>query len=130
MSDILQYQNYYASVHFSATDEVFYGKILGINDLVSFEGMSVKELKKSFKEAVEDYLEVCEATGKPPEKTYKGTFNVRVPSTLHKQAALFAAIHNITLNEFVKKALSFTLSHKKDIDLDKDDEQHSLMETA
>jgi predicted HicB family RNase H-like nuclease len=130
MSDILQYQNYYASVHFSATDEVFYGKILGINDLVSFEGMSVKELKKSFKEAVEDYLEVCEATGKPPEKTYKGTFNVRVPTTLHKQAALFAAIHNITLNEFVKKALSFTLSHKKDIDLDKDDEQHSLMETA
>jgi hypothetical protein len=44
MNDILQYKNYYASVNFSAADEVFYGKLLGINDLVSFEGASVKEL--------------------------------------------------------------------------------------
>lgn len=130
MNDILQYQNYYASVHFSAADEVFYGKILGIDDLVSFEGESVKELKTSFEEAVEDYLESCASIGKAPEKTYKGTFNVRVPSNLHKQAAIFAAIHNITLNEFVKKALSFTLHHKDDIDLGTNDEQQSLMETA
>jgi len=109
MNDILQYKNYYASVHFSAGDEVFYGKILGINDLVSFEGSSVKELKKAFKEAVEDYLDACMEVGKNPEKTYKGTFNVRVPVTLHKEASLFAAIHNITLNEFVKTALAFTL---------------------
>jgi predicted HicB family RNase H-like nuclease len=58
MNDILQYKNYYAAVHFSADDEVFYGKILGINDLVSFDGSSVKELKKAFKDAVEDYLEI------------------------------------------------------------------------
>ncbi len=85
MNNILQYKSYYASVHFSAGDEVFYGTILGINDLVSFEGSSVKELKKAFKDAVEDYLETCLAIGKVPEKTYKGTFNVRVPVTLHKK---------------------------------------------
>ncbi|QKJ28318.1 type II toxin-antitoxin system HicB family antitoxin [Mucilaginibacter mali] len=117
MSDIIQYQNYYASVHFSAADEVFYGKILGINDLVSFEGASVKELKAAFEEAVEDYIEFCAEIGKTPEKTYKGTFNVRVSSALHKEAAIFAAVNNITLNDFVKKALSFTLSHKNQIDL-------------
>jgi predicted HicB family RNase H-like nuclease len=130
MNDILQYQNYYASVHFSAADEVFYGRILGINDLVSFEGASVKELKTAFEEAVEDYLELCKEIGKMPEKTYKGTFNVRVSSALHKQAATFAAVHNITLNDFVKKALSFTLNHKNEIDLGSNDEQQSLMETA
>lgn len=58
MNDVLKYKNYYAEVHFSAEDEVFYGKVLGINDLVSFEGASVKELKKGFKEAVEDYLKI------------------------------------------------------------------------
>jgi len=116
MSDILQYQHYFASVHFSSEDEVFYGKILGINDLISFEGTSVKELKKSFKEAVEDYIETCLTVGKAPEKTYKGTFNVRVPANLHKEAALFAAVHNITLNEFVKVALSFTLHRKEEVD--------------
>ena len=129
MNDILQYKNYYASVHFSAVDEVFYGKILGINDLVSFEGFSVKELKKAFEEAVEDYLETCIEIGKMPERTYKGTFNVRVPSELHKEASLFAAVHNITLNQFVKAALSFTLQHKDEINrvIDNDD---MMMEPA
>jgi predicted HicB family RNase H-like nuclease len=122
MNDILQYQNYYASVHFSAADEVFYGRILGINDLISFEGASVQELKAAFEEAVEDYLETCATIGKTPEKTYKGTFNVRVSSALHKEAATFAAVHNITLNEFVKKALAFTLDRKDEMHMALDNE--------
>ncbi|WP_462267265.1 type II toxin-antitoxin system HicB family antitoxin [Mucilaginibacter sp.] len=115
MTDIIQYKGYYATVHFSADDEIFFGKILGIDDLVSFEGSSVQELKAAFEEAVEDYLETCLALNKAPGKTYKGTFNVRVPATLHKEAAVFAAVRNITLNEFVKVALSYTLQHKEDI---------------
>jgi predicted HicB family RNase H-like nuclease len=115
MNDILQYKNYFASIHFSAVDEIFYGKILGINDLINFEGSSVQELKSSFEEAVEDYLDLCNEIKKSPDKTYKGTFNVRVPSGLHKEASLFAATHNITLNELVKAALSFTLHHKDEI---------------
>lgn len=58
MDEILRYKNFYAKVHFSAADEVFYGKILGVDDLI-FEGSSVKGLKAAFKEAVEDYLETC-----------------------------------------------------------------------
>jgi predicted HicB family RNase H-like nuclease len=115
MNDILQYKDYYASVHFSAEDEVCYGKILGINDLVSFEGSSVRELKKSFHEAVEDYLATCEQAGKDPDKTYKGTFNVRIPSDLHKEAAVFAAINNVSLNDFVKTAIHYALLHRHDV---------------
>jgi predicted HicB family RNase H-like nuclease len=115
MNDIIQYKDYYASVHFSAEDEIFYGKIIGINDLVSFEGSSVKELKKSFHEAVDDYLETCAHVGKEPEKTYKGTFNVRIPVELHKEAALFAAINNVSLNDFVKTAINYALLHKRDV---------------
>ncbi|WP_442587488.1 type II toxin-antitoxin system HicB family antitoxin [Pedobacter sp. AW31-3R] len=122
MNDILQYKNYHGSVHFSAADEVFHGKILAINDLVSFEGASVSELKLAFQEAVEDYLETCLKIGKAPEKTYRGTFNVRVPSALHKQASLFAAIHNITLNEFVKTALTYTLKHQEQFNQSLEDE--------
>ncbi|MHB1177047.1 MAG: type II toxin-antitoxin system HicB family antitoxin [Daejeonella sp.] len=112
MNDILQYKDYYASVHFSTADDVFHGKILGINDLVSFEGSSVSELKIGFKDAVEDYLQTCLQIGKTPDKTYKGTFNVRVSPELHQQASLFAAVNNITLNEFVKTALAYALKHK------------------
>ena len=127
MNDVIQYKNYYGSVQFSAADEVFYGKIIGIKDLISFEGASVAELKSAFEEAVEDYLDICLEIGKEPEKTYKGTFNVRVPSSLHKEAALFAAAHNITLNEFVKKALSFTLRRKDEVDRSLDDVQQTVL---
>jgi len=113
MNDVLQYKDYIGSVHFSTEDDIFYGRILGIDDLVSFEGASVTALKKSFHEAVDDYLETCAAVGKEPNKTYKGTFNVRIPTELHKRAAIFASLSNISLNDFIKTAIDFTLSHKQ-----------------
>ncbi|GAA4213046.1 hypothetical protein GCM10022289_44650 [Pedobacter jeongneungensis] len=73
MNDILSYKNYYASVHYSSVDEVFFGKMLAINDLVTFEGDSVKVLKIAFEEAVGDYLETCAEVGKVPDKTYRGS---------------------------------------------------------
>jgi len=115
MNDILQYKGYYAAVHFSADDDVFFGKLLGIDDLVNFEGASVKELKKAFHEAVDDYLETCEELGKEPNKTYKGSFNVRISTDLHKAAAVFASVHNISLNDFVKTAIDYALQHKEDV---------------
>lgn len=113
MNDILQYKGYYADIHFSAEDEVFYGKLIGINDLVNFEADSVKGLKKAFKDAVDDYLETCRNLNKAPDKTYKGSFNVRIPSELHKEAAMFAALKKITLNDFVRYAIDFTISKEK-----------------
>jgi predicted HicB family RNase H-like nuclease len=115
MNDILQYKGYYASLNFSSEDEVFYGKLLGIDDLVNFEGASVKELKKAFHEAVDDYLETCEELGKEPNKTYKGSFNIRIPTDLHKAAAIFASVNNISLNDFIRTAINYALLHKEDV---------------
>lgn len=113
MNDLLHYKGYYADIHFSAEDEVFFGRVIGINDLVNFEANSVKGLKKAFLEAVEDYLKTCRELNKTPDKTYKGSFNVRIPSELHRQAAIFAAIKNITLNDFVRYAIDYTINNEK-----------------
>ena len=115
MIDNLKYKDYTATVHYSAKDEVFFGKVVGINDLITFEGSSVSELKTGFAEAIEDYLESCQAMAKSPDKTYKGVFNVRVPSSLHKEVALSASQYKMTLNDFVKTALSYAVNHKSDI---------------
>ena len=114
MTDILQYGDYLASVHFSAEDEVFFGKIIGINDSVTFEGSTVNELKKAFRAAVEDYLETCKALQKEPEKIYKGSFNVRIPSELHRKAVLYSAIKKMSLNDFVRYAIEYTLTRATD----------------
>lgn len=113
MNDTLQYKGYYADIHFSAEDEVFYGQLIGINDVVNFEADSVKRLKKVFIEAVEDYLATCNEINKSPDKTYKGSFNVRISSELHRQAAIFAAIKKVTLNDFVRYAIDVTIANEK-----------------
>ncbi len=105
MKDVLIYQDYIGSVHFNSDDEVFFGKIEGIDDLVSFEGSSVNELKKSFEEAVEDYIEICTINNKENEKSYKGSFNVRIPSDIHKKAKRLATLKGISLNQFIQHAV-------------------------
>ena len=105
MKDFLMYKDYLGSVHFNAEDEVFFGKIEGIDDLVSFEGSSVSELKKSFEDAVEDYIALCKETNKNSEKSYKGSFNVRIPSEMHKKAKRLAIMKGISLNQFVQHAV-------------------------
>jgi len=105
MSDTMTYKGYIGTVRFSEEDEVFYGKIEAINDLIMFEGQSVKELKKAFHEAVDDYLETCKEMGREPQKPFKGSFNVRIPSDLHRKAVKKATMMGVSLNQFVQKAL-------------------------
>ncbi len=105
MNNCMKYKNFYGSVEYSDEDECFYGKVLGINSLILFEGESVTELKKSFHEMVDEYLEDCKRKGESPEKTYKGSFNVRVTPELHKRAVLRAADEGISLNTLVEKAI-------------------------
>lgn len=109
----LTYNCYTASLSYNSDDEVFFGKVIGVNDLIVFEGPSVTELKNGFQEAIDDYLETCEAIGKSPDKTYKGSFNVRVPAGLHKKVATFASQHDVSLNDFVKSVLVYAMNHEE-----------------
>ncbi len=73
MTNFLKYKGYSATINFSVEDKVFYGNILGINDVVTFEGTSIKEVKNAFHKAVNDYLATCLALNKEPEKPSKET---------------------------------------------------------
>jgi predicted HicB family RNase H-like nuclease len=116
MKNYFEYEGYIGSVEFSAEDRVFFGKIHGINDLVTFEGASVNELEAAFKEAIIDYLKTCEELGKKPDKTYKGSFNVRVSEKLHQDSALLAKKKGVNLNELVKASLSYMVQHEELLD--------------
>jgi len=71
MNNLLEYKGYYGTVEFSAADNILFGKVLGINGLISFEGNSIKNLKNDFEGAINDYLDMCEEKGIDPEKAYK-----------------------------------------------------------
>jgi len=105
MNDKLLYKEFIGTVHYSTKDSVFYGKIEGINDLVTFEGENVKDLKASFEEAVEDYIELCKEIEKEPLKSFKGSFNVRISPKLHSKAFKFASLNGTSLNQLVSEAI-------------------------
>src|SRR5258706_7651576 len=113
MIDNLNYKDYIARIHYSNEDDIFYGKIIGINDLIMFEGSSIKELKRELKKAVDDYLQTCKTLKKEPNKTYKGSFNIRIPSDLHRKAALCASLQRISLNDFVRQSIESLLLNKE-----------------
>lgn len=85
--NVLKYKDYVGSVEYSAADERFFGKIIGLPDLATFEGDSAASLKKAFAEAADDYLAVCQETGKSLQRTYEGPFNVRISPELHRETA-------------------------------------------
>lgn len=110
MRDVLKYKEFIGSVHFGAADKVFYGKIEGINDLVTFEGDTVEKLEKAFHEAADDYIVLCREAKKKPRKSYMGSFNVRIPSSVHSKAAENAFSRGVSLNQFVQTAIERELN--------------------
>ena len=106
MSNTIEYKGYVGNIEFSENDGVFYGKVQGVRSLISYEGRNAEELINDFHLAVDDYLELCAERGTEPEKAYKGTFNIRISPELHKNAAIYATEHKISLNSVVENALS------------------------
>ena len=101
----MTYKGYLGSVNYSDKDQVFFGKIEGINGLVNFEGESVKELTTAFHEAVDDYLAYCEDEGIEPDKSYTGVLNVRLTPAIHRQIAMLALQAGLSINAYIKEAL-------------------------
>jgi predicted HicB family RNase H-like nuclease len=105
MKDMMQYKEYYGSVHYSDEDRVFYGKVEFIRALISYEGTNVQSLRQAFEEAVDDYLETCKEKSIVVERPFKGSFNVRVGADLHRRIALAAERKGLTLNGYIVDVL-------------------------
>ena len=105
MNNTIEYKGYLGSVEFSEEDGLFYGKVMGIRSLISYEGETAKELLEDFHGAVDDYMETCVAEGRQPEVAYKGSFNVRISPELHKRLVVYATAHQMSLNSYIEETL-------------------------
>lgn len=106
MSSIMKYKGYWAEIKYSDEDECFYGVVEGLkNSSISFEGTTVKELKKDFKEAIDNHLQYCKEHNEEPEKQCKGSLNVRLGVELHNQAKIKSIEKDISINELIKDAV-------------------------
>ena len=110
MSNTMEYRGYLGSVEFSEKDSLFFGKVLGIRALISYEGTNAHELIADFHGAVDDYLETCASEGLQPEIAYKGSFNVRISPELHKKAVITAMSRQMSLNSFVERSIAHAIN--------------------
>ena len=105
----LTYKGYTGTIKASIEDNCLHGHILFIDDVITYEGNTVDDIKTSFVEAVDHYLAYCKETGKPANKPYSGTFNVRIGQELHRRAVEVAYYHDITLNDFVTQSIKASI---------------------
>lgn len=97
---------YSARIEFDSEDEIFFGRIAGIDDVVGFHSDTVAGLKEAFREAVDDYLEACAMAGREPRKPYSGKMMFRVSPDVHRRAAIAAELSGKSLNQWAEEALA------------------------
>ena len=105
MKNAMTYKGYTARIDFDGDDRIFFGRLAGIRDIITFHGETVAELEAAFKEAVEDYLETCVKLGEEPNKPYSGKLTLRIPPSVHAAIATEAETSGKSLNKWVTDIL-------------------------
>jgi predicted HicB family RNase H-like nuclease len=102
---MMQYKEYSANVLFDDENDLFHGEVLGIRDVVTFQGKSVKDLRRAFKESVDDYIEFCRQRGESPDKPVSGRFILRISPDLHRKLCKAASGSGQSLNAWIAARL-------------------------
>ena len=102
---VLEYKGYTGRVEFDDEAMLFHGEVIGLRDVVTFQGTSVEELEEAFRDSVDDYLEFCAERGEEPDKQFSGRFVLRLPPQLHRDIYLRAQREGKSLNLWILEAL-------------------------
>jgi len=110
---MMQYKGYTAKVEYDDEAGLFHGHVLNLRDVITFQGTSVEELRREFRESVDDYLEWCVERHEAPEKPFSGKFLVRLEPSLHRDIASRAALAGESLNTWVADVLKHYIKQDK-----------------
>ena len=102
----MKYKGYIGKAEYDEEAHIFAGEVVNTRSVITFQGSSVEELERAFRDSVDDYLSWCAEDGVEPEKPYSGKLNVRFKPELHQRASIAAKIMGISLNAFISKAVS------------------------
>ncbi len=64
----MEYKGYEAKIEYDNEDRLFFGRVININDVIVFDGLSVDELEQAFHQVIDEYLADCQTLNKNPEK--------------------------------------------------------------
>jgi predicted HicB family RNase H-like nuclease len=102
----MQYKGYTGVATIDPEAGVIHGTVANLRAVVTFQGESVREAERAFRDSVDDYLDYCVERGVDPEKPFSGKFLVRIAPDLHRDLATEAARAGTSLNELVGQILA------------------------
>jgi predicted HicB family RNase H-like nuclease len=102
---MMQYKGYSGRVEFDDEADLFHGEVIGLRDVITFQGRSVDEVKAAFRDSVDDYLEFCARRGEEPEKPFTGKLMLRIPPDLHRKVYIAAKESGASLNSWIAQTL-------------------------
>jgi predicted HicB family RNase H-like nuclease len=106
---MMEYKGYIGKVEIDDEAGILHGEVINIRDVITFQGTSVDEIQKAFRESVDDYLDFCAQRNESPEKPFSGKFVVRLPAELHRKAYIQARLSDKSLNSWVTDVLQSVL---------------------
>lgn len=109
---MMSFKGYFARIEFDSEAKVFHGEVMGINDVVTFQGTTVKGLEAAFHESVEDYLDFCAKEGRKPEVTLSGNLNLRMGPEKHRMVKVLADAHDVSINDYINMAIEEKISRE------------------
>ena len=110
MSNSMTYKGYTANMMFDAEDKIIVGRVLDIDDIITFHAESIAEFEQNFHASVDDYILACEQLGQTAEKPVSGRLMLRIAPAIHAAAIKAAASSGQSMNKWVEQLLSRTLN--------------------
>ena len=108
---MMQYKNYTGKVDFDNEADIFHGEVIGLRDVITFEGRTVDEVREAFRESIDDYLTFCAKRKEEPEKPFTGKFVLRLTPDLHRKVYIAAKKSGSSLNSWILQTLEHSTEH-------------------
>jgi len=98
---MMKYKGYLGEVSYDANAKIFHGDVIGLKDVITFQGTTVKEIEQAFKDSINDYIAWCKKRGEKPEKTFSGNLRIRISPDLHAELSHLAVTQGLSLNSLI-----------------------------
>ena len=107
---MIEYKGYVGVFEFDEDLGKFHGFVVNTQDVITFYGSSVEELKEELENSVEAYLAFCAEKGRDPERPFSGNLSIRTSPEIHRKIAIQAARRRVSMNSFVESILEQAVS--------------------
>lgn len=104
----MRYKGYTGRFTVDLDENVIRGRVIGIRDVVTFQGSTIAEAREEFAQSVDEYLDFCQKISRPPETPYSGRIKVRILPEEHRRLATMAEQSGLDLNTFIANHLLST----------------------